>query len=98
MGGLVPINAHAAWNPGLTLNHQDADRGIRGEIPGSGEMTALLETAPPPETLVAAPTHVVSQKFIEEQPPVLWLILAPNHPSDEDLSPGTPVRAKIRAG
>jgi hypothetical protein len=60
-------------------------------------MTTLPETAPPQETLVAVSTRVVSQKFIEEQPQVLRLILAPNHPSDEDLSPGTPVRAKIRS-
>ncbi len=38
-----------AWNAsGLTLDHRDADRGIRGEILGSGKMTILPETAPPP--------------------------------------------------
>jgi hypothetical protein len=47
---------------------------------------------------VAASASVMSQKFIEEQEQVLRLILPPNHPSDEDLSPGTPVRAKIRSG
>ena len=53
-------NAHVVWNAsGLTLNHQDADRGVRGEIPGSGQMTTLPETASPPETLVAASTRLL---------------------------------------
>jgi hypothetical protein len=34
---------------------------------------------------------MVNPKFVEDQPQVLRLRLAHNHPSDEDLSPGTPV-------
>jgi hypothetical protein len=44
--------------------------------------------APPAGRIDAS---VVRQKFVAEQPQVLRLRLAQNHPSDEDLSPGTPV-------
>jgi hypothetical protein len=36
-------------------------------------------------------SRLVNPKFVEEQARVLRLRLAHNHPSDEDLSPGTPV-------